>query len=303
MLNFEIIADDGNLCGEGPIWDRENACLYWTDILGLKFYRYEWKTRRHALLKEGFEINGFTLDESGGLIVANSSGVWRWDGAVDPQLIVEQVGNEACRLNDCIADPQGRLIAGTCWYEPDKNYRVGKLISVDRDATARILDEGFHLSNGLGFSPDCQTLYFTDSVARIIYRYDYDAHEGAISNRRVFVRVPNSQGLPDGLTVDAEGFVWSAQWYGKCVVRYDPDGKVERQIETPAKQTSSLAFGGPELMDIFITTAAKSEPMPVMPPGYDPEAGFFGGPLYRINPGIQGKPEFKTKICPGGHGS
>ncbi len=120
--------------------------------------------------------------------------------------------------------------------------------------------------------------------------------KAALSNRRVFVRVPGSKGLPDGLTVDAAGFVWSAQWYGKCIVRYDPDGRIEREIETPAKQTSSVAFGGPELTDIFITTAAKSEPLPVMPPGYDPLNGFFGGPLYRIRLGVQGKPEFKTKI-------
>src|SRR5579875_2864000 len=303
MLDFEIIADEGDLCGEGPLWDRENACLYWTDILGHKFYRYEWKTRQHALLRDGFEITGFTLDESGEFVLANSSGVWRWDGAGAPQPIVDRIGDEECRLNDCIADPQGRLIAGTCWYNPEGNYRPGKLICVDRDARARVLDEGFHLSNGLGFSPDCRTLYFTDSVARIIYQYDYDVKEGAISNRLVFIRVPGSEGLPDGLTVDAEGFVWSAQWYGKCIVRYDLDARIERQIETPAKQTSSLAFGGPELTDIFITTAAKSEPMPVMPPGYDPRTGFFGGPVYRINLGIQGKPEFKTKIRPDEQGS
>lgn len=298
MSNLEIIADDGNLCGEGPIWDEDNACLYWTDILGRQFYRYEWKARQHALLRKGFEISGFALDEAGGFVAVNSSGVWYWDGAGDPRLIVNRVGDEECRLNDCIADPKGRLLAGSCWYEPEKGYRLGKLISVDREGNTRVVDEGFHLSNGLGFSPDCRSLYFTDSVARIIYRYDYDAQEGTVSNRGVFVRVPSSQGLPDGLTVDAEGFVWSAQWYGSCVVRYDPDGKVERQIETPAKQTSSLAFGGPDLTDIFITTAAKSEPMPVMPPNYNPQSGFFGGPLYRINLGIQGRPEFKTRIHP-----
>ena len=220
-----------------------------------------------------------------------------------PVRIVDRIGDEPCRLNDCIADPQGRLIAGTCWYDAEGDYRFGKLISVDRDGTARILDEGFHLSNGLGFSLDARVLYFTDSVAQTIYKYDYDARGGTVSNRRVFVSVPSSQGLPDGLTVDAEGFIWSAQWYGSCIIRYDPDGKVERQIETPAKQTSSLAFGGPELMDIFITSAGKSEPMPVMPPGYDPQNGFFGGPLYRINLGIQGRLEFRTNICPDAHRS
>lgn len=296
MLDFEILADDGNLCGEGPIWDATAARLYWTDILGQKFYSYDWKARERALLMDNFEISGFALDEAGGFVIANTAGVWSWDGAANPRRIVDRIEDEVCKLNDCIADPQGRLIAGTKWYEPEGNYALGKLICVERNGAGRILDEGFHLSNGLGFSPDCRTLYFTDSVDRLIYKYDYDENQGRVSNRHIFVRVLSSEGLPDGLTVDADGFVWSAQWYGKCIVRYDPDGKVERRIETPAKQTSALAFGGPDLTDIFITSAAKSEVLPVMPPRYDPTSGFFGGPLYHVNLEIQGKAEFKTRI-------
>lgn len=296
MLDFEILADGGNLCGEGPIWDAATARLYWTDILGQKFYCYDWKARRSALLLENFGISGFALHETGGFVIAGYSGVWLWDQAANPRRVLDRIADEYCRLNDCIADSQGRLIAGTCWYKPEGKYSLGKLVCMDQAGAGRILDEGFRLSNGLGFAPDGRTLYFTDSISRLIYRYDYDANEGSVSNRRVFVRVPPSEGLPDGLTVDAEGFVWSAQWYGKCIVRYDPDGKMERRIETPAKQTSSLAFGGPDLTDIFITSAAKSTPMPEMPPDYDPSSGFFGGPLYHVNLGIQGKPEYKARI-------
>lgn len=296
MLDFEILADGGNLCGEGPIWDAATARLYWADILGQKFYCYDWKARRSALLLENFGISGFALHETGGFVIAGYSGVWLWDQAANPRRVLDRIADEYCRLNDCIADSQGRLIAGTCWYKPEGKYSLGKLVCVDQAGAGRILDEGFRLSNGLGFAPDGRTLYFTDSISRLIYRYDYDANEGSVSNRRIFVRVPPSEGLPDGLTVDAEGFVWSAQWYGKCIVRYDPDGKMERRIETPAKQTSSLAFGGPDLTDIFITSAAKSTPMPEMPPGYDPSSGFFGGPLYHVNLGIQGKPEYKARI-------
>jgi len=158
------------------------------------------------------------------------------------------------------------------------------------------VDEGFHLANGLAFSPDARKLYFTDSVARRIYAYDYDRRTGNVRDRQVLVQVPDDEGLPDGLTVDAEGFLWSAQWYGSCVVRYDPDGKVERRIRIPAKQTSSVMFGANDLTDLFITSAARSEPMPVMPKGYDPNSGYFGGQLYRIKIGIQGKPEYKTNF-------
>ena len=98
------------------------------------------------------------------------------------------------------------------------------------------------------------------------------------------------------MTVDSEGFIWSAQWYGSCVVRYDPDGKVERRITTPAKQTSSITFGGKDLTDIFITSAGQSEPLPIMPPNYDPYSGYVGGQLYHVNLDIPGKKEFRTNI-------
>ncbi len=296
MSALTVIADEGNLCGEGPIWDAEQQRLYWTDCIGLKFFQFDWRAKTHDLLKEGLEINGFARTQTGGFVVTNNSGIWLWDGSNNLQLIVDHVVGSKCQMNDCIADPQGRLLAGSWFYNPTREYPLGKLISVWDDGSANILDEGFHLANGLGFSPDCRTLYFTDSAARTIFAYDYDADRGTARNRRVFVKVPSTSGLPDGLTVDAAGFVWSAEWYGSRVVRYDPDGKIERHIGTPAKQTSSLTFGGPELTDIFITSAGKSEPMPVMPPGYDPDHGYFGGALYHINPGIPGKAEFRASI-------
>jgi D-xylonolactonase len=229
-------------------------------------------------------------------VITNSSGFWLWEGEGQPRLIARDADGHACLLNDCIADPAGRVLAGSKFYDPHTEYPLAALIALDKNRKARVLDEGFHLSNGLGFSPDCKTLYFTDSVARTIYAYDYDAARGAAKHRRVFVKVPVTSGLPDGLTVDAQGFVWSAEWYGSCIVRYDPDGHVERRIETPAKQTSALAFGGPDLADIFVTSAGKSEPMPIMPPGYDPHSGCIGGALYHINLGIPGKNEFLSEI-------
>jgi len=296
MPEFKVIADYGDLCGEGPLWDFRTHQLYWTDITGRRFYCLDWATQQHRIVKEGFEVCGFAFNSPGGFVVTNSTGVWLWEGDGKPQLVADQAEGSKCQLNDCIADPAGRLLTASYFYNPTEQYPLGDLISVDTDGRARILDQGFHLSNGLGFSPDGQTLYFTDSVARIIYAYDYDVASGTPSNRRIFVSVPHTSGLPDGLTVDADGFVWSAEWYGSCLVRYDPDGKVERKIETPAKQTSSLAFGGPDLTEIFVTSAGKSEPMPVMPPGYDPHTGNFGGPLYHINLGIRGKKEFLANI-------
>jgi len=296
MQQLAILADYGDLCGESPIWDGKTGTLYWTDCVGLKFYRLQWASARHEVVKQGIEINSFTLNKPGGFVISNNDGIWLWDGHDKIAPVLGEVNGLRCRINDSIADPAGRLFAGSWFYDPVDQYQLGNLIRLDSDGTARIVDEGFHLANGLGFSPDCKTLYFTDSAARRIYAYDYDTKTGNLHNRRVIVKVPEDEGIPDGLTVDAKGFLWSAQWYGGCIVRYDPDGKVERRIAIPAKQISSLTFGGSDLTDNFVTSAAKSEPMPIMPPGYDCESGYFGGQLFHLNLGIQGKVEFKTNL-------
>src|SRR5581483_9593631 len=224
-------------------------------------------------------------------------GFWLWDGASEPTLIADSADAHRCALNDCIADPGGRVFAGSVFYDGARDdYERGCLFRMDTDGRVRIVDEGFGLANGMGFSPDRRTLYFTDSAERTIYQYDYREHDGAVSNRRVFVRVPREEGVPDGLTLDAEGFVWSAQWFGACVVRYDPDGREERRIATPAAQTSSLAFGGGDLTDIFITSAGLSDALPLAPPSYSPEGRNIGGQLYHVNAGIPGKAEFVAQV-------
>jgi sugar lactone lactonase YvrE len=296
MSEVNVIADYGDLCGEGPVWDPDSGCLYWTDIDGRKFYRYDQAHNQHALVQQGIEIAGYCLNQPGGFVIANSGGIWLWDGAGDLQLIASQMENAKCQMNDAIADPEGRFFAGSNFYDADQPYELGKLIRVDHDGTARVVDEGFQLPNGLAFSPDEKTMYFTDSAARRIYSYEYDRHTGDLRNRRILVQVQDDEGLPDGLTVDAQGFLWSAQWYGGCVVRYDPEGHIERRIVIPAKQVSSIAFGGKDLTDIFITSAGKSWPSPLMPRAYDPFSGNIGGQLYHINLGLPGKPDYKTRI-------
>jgi D-xylonolactonase len=294
MPELKVIADYGDLCGESPVWDPDARSLYWIDNVGLRVYRYDWDLNKHQIVKQDIEINGCALNASGGFTVVNNSGIWLWDGRDTLRLIAAEADGSPCRMNDCIADPQGRLFSGSLFYEPSGKYPLGKLIRIDVDGSAQVVDEGFHISNGLAWSPGERELYFTDSGARCIYAYDYDRDSGNLRNRRVIVKVPAEEGLPDGLAVDAAGFLWSAQWYGSCVVRYDPSGAVERRIHVPAKQVSSIAFGGPDFTDIFITSAARSEPMPVMPPGYDPDSGYFGGRLFHTNLGLRGKPEFRT---------
>lgn len=294
---MEVIADYQDLCGECPVWDPRTASLYWTDNTGNRFYRYQAAGGAHEIVLEKFQVCGFRMNAGGGFTLINHGGVWRWDGAGEPRLIASEVDGFKLRLNDCCADAAGRLLAGSNFYSSEGNYERARLFSVATDGRISILDDGFELTNGIAFSLDSTTLYFTDSTARRIYAYDYDLSTGAARNRRVLVAVPPDEGLPDGLTVDSEGYLWSAQWYGSSVVRYDPDGKVERRVRTPAKQTSCATFGGEDLGDLYITTAARSVPMPVMPPGYDPVNGPFGGALYRTRPGIKGLPAYETRLA------
>jgi sugar lactone lactonase YvrE len=296
MPQFESIANYQDLCGEGPLWDSARNSLFWTDLAGHRFYRYDWAQKRSTVYRTGVEICGFALNQPGGFVLVNTAGIWTWDGESEPILLAREVDGHPCKMNDCIADPKGRLLAGSCLYESVGEYPLGHLMLVDLDGSVQILDDGIRLANGLGFSPDERTLYFSDSAERVIYAYDYDADGGTVHRKRPFVRVPADEGLPDGLTVDAEGFVWSAQWFGSGLVRYDPDGRVERRVAVPAKQTSSVAFGGPDLTDMFVTSANFSDSLPLAPPGYDSENGYIGGKLFLANLGIRGKPEFRCRI-------
>jgi len=300
MTNINLIADYGTLCGESPLWSGEEQALYWADIAGCKLYRYKSPEQRSELVLaglDGFEVCGLAHHESDSFIIVNSLGVWNWRPGNPPQLILDQIEGNPCALNDCIADPEGRIFAGSCFFsEGNPDYRRGCLFRIDSDRTGHILDEGIRLANGLGFSPDTQTLYFTDSAERTIYAYDYRRTDGSIRNRREFVKIPAGEGIPDGLTVDADGYIWSAQWFGGCIVRYDPDGKEQQRIIIPAAQTSSLAFGGPDLTDIFVTSASLNDALSLAPPQYSPANRNIGGQLYHLNLGIRGKEEYKAKM-------
>ena len=300
MSEPALVAASGDLCGECPLWDPETRSLFWTDCVGLQFRRLDWASRQYETLRGGIEIYGFRRNRPGGFVVTNPAGAWTWDGKGELAPVAGEAAGARLQLNDCTADSAGRLITASFFYDTANPYPPGRLLRIDTDGRVAILDEGFHLSNGLGLSPDERTLYFADSATRQIWAYDYDVRSGSAANRRIFVQVPATEGIPDGLTVDADGFVWSAQWYGGRVVRYDPDGCEESRLAVPAKQTSSVTFGGPDLSELFITSAAKSESMPLMPPGYDPRSGFFGGPLYHVSTDIQGQEPRMADIRPRG---
>lgn len=289
-MTFEVVAADGNKCGEGPIWDYRDRRLLWDDLGSNLVFEYVPATGAKRVLSRDVNASAIALNRTGELVLVGSGGVHLWkDGAC-------RTLAGGYNFNDAIADPRGRVYAGTYHWGPNGMERHGALHVITGAGRVGVADEGIELSNGLGFSPDDRTLYFADTVARRIYAYDYRAETGQLLNRRIFVRVPREDGLPDGLTVDREGFVWCAMWYGGQVVRYDPDGKVERRLKLPALQVSSVAFGGDGGDELYVTTASDPWPSEYAPPGFDFKAPHMGGSLYRGRPGVQGKPEHLAEL-------
>ena len=166
-------------------------------------------------------------------------------------------------------------------------YPAGSLYCLDADGKVVVKETGVLISNGIGWSPDHRTMYYTDSLRKTIYAYDYDPDTGAIENRRFFIHTPGEPGVPDGLTVDSQGFVWSARWNGWKVTRYDPAGKPEREIKVPTACPTSVMFGGSDLQDLFITSAWKE--LTAEERNFQPLAGN----LFWIRADVPGLPEFK----------
>ena len=284
---LEIIANDNNRCGESPLWDAAQGRLLWVDNVPGWIFEHRPAIGGSRVLARDLPVSGLALNHDGRLVLAGGQGIVLWKESGEQCPVLSTHDGQGLNFNDIIADARGNLYGGTYYWGANGREQFGKLYFIRPDGTAAVMDEAIELSNGLGFSPDGRTLYFTDTIARKIYAYEVDAVSGALKRRRLFVAVPTDEGLPDGLTVDAEGFVWSAQWYGSQVVRYDPDGKVERRLRLPVQQVSSLMFGGPNLTDLYITSASEAWPSQEQPPLFNP-SGPMGGALYRTRPGVQG---------------
>jgi D-xylonolactonase len=281
------------------VWDHENSELWWTDITGAAVYRYRSGAGDVETVFQGKNVGGLAVNRIGGLVCACHDGLYLWNPKQGFTLVASSFEGKALRFNDATTDAYGRFFTGTRYRPTTGNtcYQLGSLYKVDRDASISIIDEGIHLSNGIGFSPDNRTMYYTDSILHTIYKYDYDLEDGAISNRRVFAEVPHDLGMPDGLTVDSEGYVWSAHWRGSRITRYRPDGVIDRTIECPFRKPTSLVFGGVGLRDLYVTTASDKDET-LERTGLSPEEAVrkAGGLVYRYRSDVMGKPEHRAYI-------
>jgi len=296
MKEIELLADQQLDCGEGPVWDAGEECLYWTDCGGEAVYCHDFKRGATSEVLTGHHAASLTLHAAGGLVFGGRDGFFHWKADQGVRLVSNRCeGMEVGQINDIIADPAGRVFGGQEAFREDKRYETGYLFRIDTDGTCVIAEEGLHLSNGMGFSPSCDSFYLVDSILRVVYAYDYDAATGRIRNRRSLIRLKREEGLPDGMTVDRDGYLWIARWFGGGISRYDPDGRLERTLRLPAAQVSSLTFGGTGYKNIFATTAASFWETPLAPPEHD-FSTHRGGGVYRIAQDIQGKPEFKARV-------
>ncbi|MFJ3820580.1 SMP-30/gluconolactonase/LRE family protein [Streptomyces nodosus] len=244
------VRDDAEL-GEGPTWDPAARRLVWVDILQSRVHTYDPATDRRTVMATEQHVGAAKPRAGGGLAVNLRDGVGLYgpDGAFQ-WLHHEPVDGR--RGNDAAVAPDGSLWVGTMRY--DEAPGGGTLARIAPDGTTRVILDDVSVSNGTGWSPDGLLMYYIDSTTRRIDVFNVK-DDRRLVNRRPLARIEDGAGIPDGLTVDADGCVWVALWDGAAVRRYTPSGELDRVVELPVRRPTACAFGGAGLSDLYITTA------------------------------------------------
>ncbi len=253
---FETLTNHRSQLGEGPVWDARNRALCWVDITSGHIHEYRLNDQSHRTLEMGEMVGAVALLPNGDFLAALQSGlalIDRESGARKP-LCHPEVAKPGNRYNDGKCDPAGRFWVGTMAL--DESPGAGSLYLLHPDLTTERKVEEVSISNGLAWSADRRTLYYIDSPARQVQAFDFDPDSGNLSNRRVALSIPESEGSPDGMTIDREGMLWIAHWDGWQVARWDPgSGKKLVGWKLPAARITSCTFGGEGLSDLHVTSA------------------------------------------------
>ncbi|HEX3104029.1 MAG TPA: SMP-30/gluconolactonase/LRE family protein [Terriglobales bacterium] len=289
------MAPTGDRCGEGVIWHETHADVYWVDINRFLIHRFTPATEgvRSWFFDEPATALSLTSTDNI-LAVALASRVILWEPETDlrhdPIFVLD--GWPHVRLNDGRADPRGSFWVGSMRnnVKPDGSLgeaggQDGMLYRIDPDGRSSIHRQKIGISNTLAWSPDRVRFYSGDTLANVIWAYDYDPQTGEIANERPFLK-NFSRGLPDGSTVDSEGFLWNCRFFGGCIVRVAPDGKIDRVVEMPVRNVTTCTFGGPDLRTLYITTASN-----------DAAAGDrLAGGLFALRTDVAGQPENRYSL-------
>lgn len=297
MVAVECVVNHRNVLGESPLWSPTNEHLYWVDILKPAVYAFCPATGQTTSYPMHETIGTFcarratvTGNTGAQWLLALKSGIYAADanfGSLQ-QLLTTEPHKPHNRPNDGKCDRQGRFWVGTM-PEGDR-VPSGSLYCIDNTHSARQVLTGLTVPNSLAWSPDGRLMYFTDTPTRRIMAYDFDVDDGVPSNPRVFHAFDSHRGRPDGSTVDADGCLWNAEIHASRIVRYTPDGKIDRTIDLPVSKVTSCAFGGTNLDTLYITTASdglSDEQKQAQP---------LAGALFAANVGIKGLLETPARV-------
>jgi sugar lactone lactonase YvrE len=283
--SIECIWPAETILGEAPAWCPKERVVYWVDIEGRTILRMDPRSADRQVFPQDYQFGCIVKRADGGFIAGTNAGLVHLDADLKSSKIFSTPEAEFPnnRFNDGKCDRRGRFWVGsTDMNETEPN---GSLYRVNGWGDVLRMLPGVIVSNGLGWSPDDKIMYFTDSGHGVIYALDFDVDTGEVDNRREFARIAPVDGMPDGLAVDAEGFVWGAHWGGWRITRYDPEGRIDRIIDMPVPQVTSVAFGGDRLDQMFVTTARLG-----LTEDQLKEAPLSGG-LFMIEAGVAGLPE------------
>jgi sugar lactone lactonase YvrE len=276
-LNFDL--------AEGPIWDAATNTLVFVDCHLGHINQLEPAKNLLTTLETGQTIGVALPCKSDGFVATSASGLLYCDKQAGTSLLVPvEAGLPGNRMNDGKCDSRGRLWSGT--FSTDFKRDAGSLYRIDPDLSLTRAVSGIRVSNGLAWNEDETLMYFNDTLSRAIDVFDYDIEHGTLANRRRFVDIDRQEGLPDGMTVDAEGHVWVALFFGSQVRRYSPEGKLVGVVQLPAARVTSCNFGGEDLQDLYVTTANFS----LHDDGHLHEAK--AGHVFKCRPGVRGLPSY-----------
>ena len=284
------VAPTGDVCGEGAVWHAKHNAVYWCDINRFLIHRFTPADQcvRSWMFDEPVTALALT-NRADVLLAVLGSRVILWEPATDtrhPALFCLE-GYPRVRLNDARVDPRGSLWMGSMRnnLNPDGSGgeaggKDGMLFRLDPDGKSSVWRKNIGISNTLGWSPDQKRFYFGDSLANVVWQYDYESTTGGIQNERPFLE-GFSRGLPDGSTVDSAGCLWNCRFFGGCIVRVSPDGVVDRMVQMPVKNITTCTFGGADLKTLYVTTAKIEAPA----------GDRLAGGLFAIATDVAGQPE------------
>lgn len=295
MVEIRTLVKSNNHLGEGPLWDVEEQRLYWIDSSAAEIWSCKEDGSDVKLYYVPSHIGSMALREKGGAVLALANGFNLYDFETSKLTHIgdPEADEPENRMNDGKVDRRGRFVAGYMAYDHDRfDANRGQrpvpnssLYRLDPDLTITRLDSGIKCSNGPCWSPDDTKFYFSDSYKNIMYVYDYNIEDGNVSNRRPFISTLDYPGTFDGSTVDAEGYIWNAHVFGGKIIRYAPDGTIDREIPFPVRNLTSVMFGGKDLDTLYATSMGR--PINGVPQREEDAGAVFA--IYGL--GVKGLPE------------